>query len=309
MKNYEYIDINGAMHFVLHLPCADRNAPLLLYLHGGPGQSECCFASFIENYDKPYNAVYYDQRGTGRTYRKSKATAESLEVLLSDLEQLIIYLLKKYGKEKLILVGHSFGSALGSIFAMKHPEYLLMFIGTGQMIDMQANEKYGFELLYKAAENNPKHIEILDKLGEYPGAEFTEENFKKLQTVRNLQSKYKFAEAIGGKAAKIALSSGVFSIIDFFTMMNAYKVNLPLVNALYTLNLKNYGTKYEIPVVYVLGDRDFQTPWQLASEYLEIISAPKKQLFLVKNAGHLAYMNNLDEYRQNICKAIEMLKD
>lgn len=95
---------------------------------------------------------------------------ETIEQMLDDLHGIIAHLQRKYQIEKLVLLGHSWGSVLGSLYALRHPENVLSYIGTGQVISMMENERTAFQEVWKMAEKagNRKHLLALGNLGDYP---------------------------------------------------------------------------------------------------------------------------------------------
>ncbi len=103
------------------------------------------------------------------------------------------YLKKKYNKEKIVILGHSWGSVLGTLFVLKYPQEVLYYIGAGQVIDIVENEKIGYEkvreLIIKAG--NKKDLDSLEKIGVYPEKNYEKPMIKKLQRIRILQGKYK----------------------------------------------------------------------------------------------------------------------
>ena len=92
---------------------------------------------------------------------------ETIEQMLDDLHGIIAHLQRKYQIEKLALLGHSWGSVLGSLYALRHPENVLSYIGTGQVISMMENERTAFQEVWKMAEKagNRKHLLALGNLG------------------------------------------------------------------------------------------------------------------------------------------------
>lgn len=114
----------------------DRRNPVLLFLHGGPGEAQSPFLQDFAPWQKDFTVVNWDQRGAGKTYEKNgKATPDVTTVrLAADAVEIARYVLKRLGKQKLILVGQSFGSALGLMVARRVPELLYCFVGTAQFV-------------------------------------------------------------------------------------------------------------------------------------------------------------------------------
>src|SRR5579872_1776595 len=104
--------IGGVMQWVM---VRGRNTanPLLVTLHGGPGSSETpLLRSFNAALEDSYTVVYWDQRGAGRSYNRS-IPPESMTVdrFVADLDELIDNLAARFGKRRVVLLGHSWGSA------------------------------------------------------------------------------------------------------------------------------------------------------------------------------------------------------
>ena len=130
----EYVPINGINQYLFHSGTNKLN-PVMLFLHAGPGNAESLLAHvFQEKWEDIYTVVHWDQRGTGKTLTKNPDEYPTIDSLLKDLLQIIQYLKKKYNKRKIILLGHSWGSVLGSTFIKHYPEEVAYYIGVSQII-------------------------------------------------------------------------------------------------------------------------------------------------------------------------------
>ncbi|WP_346846835.1 alpha/beta hydrolase [Clostridium sp. UBA871] len=290
----EYIKINGIEQYLLHHTIS-AELPVLLFLHGGPGMPESTFAyAFQKELSSFFNIVHWDQRGAGKTLTKSKRNSNypSCEELIDDLFEIVNYLKKKYNKEKIVILGHSWGSVLGTLFVLKYPQEVLYYIGAGQVIDIVENEKIGYEkvreLIIKAG--NKKDLDSLEKIGVYPEKNYEKPMIKKLQRIRILQGKYKvgmnFIPII-----KTLLKSPIFRLSDIVSLFKGMSSNKKLWDFLFSHSLYEESRDYEIPVFYILGDRDFQAPHTIASRYFDSINAPNKKMFIIKEAGHFMMLD------------------
>ena len=125
---YEYPEINGIKQYI-QIRGADKKAPLLLFLHGGPGGSMAGLCHVMQNeWEKKFTVVNWDQRNTCKTLlaNKSKvseiAKTGALSDYINDIDAIIKYLHTVYTFEKIILIGFSWGSVIGSEYAKKHHE-------------------------------------------------------------------------------------------------------------------------------------------------------------------------------------------
>ena len=295
----EYVPTNGIETYVLHLP-EQGVKTVLLYVHGGPGESAVPFMWFFKrNFGAICSLVTYDQRGTGRTFRKNPLAKPDLSLLLEDLHEVVAHLKRRYGVEKVALLGHSWGSGLGSVYALTHPKDLLCYIGVGQLIDGRANEATGArrlrELILEA--NNKKDLAALDAIGEYPCGENAPFSWDKIMRVRRLQRKYGLAVRFSTTFFREMLTSPTLKLSDVLLMKKTFAFNYPMVEWVITsFCLEAYPKRYETPVFYLLGERDYQTPYVIATSYFNEIEAPRKELVLLKNAGHFPQLDDMPSF-------------
>lgn len=302
----EYVTINGIEHYLLHYK-TKKEDPVLIFIHGGPGQSEAMIAYIVEEYtSRNYNIVYYDQRGAGKTYLKNKKAKPDTEILKEDLLGIVLYVKKAYQKEKVGLIGHSWGSVLGSMFALEHPEHTLCYIGCGQVIDLMEDERVGYNKLKDAIEKsgNQKDRRKLEKIGEYPVATFDAMTYRKMGKIRSLQGKYHLAATFDKNMIRMFRKSPIMGIVDIFPFITGMVVNMQVMKELMSFDLKSKGVEYQVPVYYVLGENDQQTPVEISIAYFNEIAAPDKKLYLIKNAGHAAMIDNLNDYRAALCEIV-----
>ncbi len=131
----EYVELGGSRQWIC-VRGESVDKPLLLILHGGPGTPEVLpFRRYDAGLEKDFIVVNWDQRGSGKSYSPSM-TADSLtiEQILSDAHELVGYLKESFGKEKIYLLGHSWGTILGALLASRYPEDFHAYIGMGQWV-------------------------------------------------------------------------------------------------------------------------------------------------------------------------------
>lgn len=305
----EYARIGGIEHYLLHYRSRPED-PVLLFIHGGPGQTESFIAFVVEEYaERDYNIVYYDQRGAGKTWLRNRKSRPDTETLKKDLLEIVLYLKRQYGKEKIGILGHSWGSVLGSMFALEHPEHTLCYIGCGQVIDIMENERTGYAILQEAIENggNRKDRKKLEKIGEYPPAQFDWNAYRKMGQIRSLQGKYKLAQDFNRTVIDLWRRSPIMGVRDLIPFMTGMSVNMRLMRELMTYDLRKKGNCYQVPVYYVLGEKDCQTPVGISRRYFEEAEAPDKRLYLIPGAGHAPMIDNVEAYREAVREIIRRI--
>jgi pimeloyl-ACP methyl ester carboxylesterase len=300
----EYVKINDTEQYFLHYAAPTETVAIVL--HGGPGQSEAHFAYYLSGNWGFCNMVYYDQRGTGKTQSKNRTKAENITIdkLISDLKQTIKYIKRKYNTEKIILLGHSWGSILGTQYILKYPTDVACYVGFGQIADMLRGEKTAFDKLAKlvAKSGNARDVAKLDILNGYP---YKTDLMKTSLKVRKLQGKYGLTVNYREMFKKV-LKSPIFQLRDFLPFVNSLKTNRNLTNLLFTYSVWD-TTSYNLPIYYILGRDDWQVPSVLAAEYFDKITAPKKAMFWIENAGHLTDIDNPKAFNSALAAIVENL--
>jgi len=94
-----------------------EDAPVLLYLHGGPGYNSYSFRELAGDALADFRVIYLDQRGAGRSAPLERATLD-LDTLVADVEAVRAHL----GVERFTPVGHAFGAVIGLEYARRHPD-------------------------------------------------------------------------------------------------------------------------------------------------------------------------------------------
>jgi len=304
----EYVQINGIFQYFLHYPSPQKE--VIIHLHGGPGSSAANFTHVLSPFWDFCNVVYYDQRGAGRTQKKNKSSPEdlTLEILIADLKQTISYIKEKYETDRIILLGQSWGTVLGTQYILKYPDDVICYIGTGHVIDERRSMKIGYDKLKEVIENkgNKKDIRKITEMQDYPCIKVEDKNYVATEAkFFLLKTKYGLTLKTG-KLLKIILKSPVFKLGDILLMIQGPKTNINLMKWLTGYSIWD-TTEYSVPVFYLLGKDDWQTPSTLAAEYFEKINAPQKGLYWVENAGHATDADNPASFYKAVKEIIAQL--
>ena len=164
-----YIDVNGDKQN-LHIRSNKPNGEVLLFVHGGPGVPD---RSWVMPRQSKYLADYcvmvcWDQRMAGISYNRNNADKDiTINDMVEDMYAVVNYLRNRFNKDKIYFVGHSWGSILGVSYLMKYPETIKAYVGMGQFVNGDLNEKMSYEFVvnYAKEHNNKKAIKDLEKIG------------------------------------------------------------------------------------------------------------------------------------------------
>ena len=285
----------GGARQVVNVRGADRANPILLYIHGGPGSTEMPMAwTFQRPWEDFFTVVQWDQRGAGRSYplndSKALAPTMTLDRYRDDTIELIELLRRKYGKRKIVLLGHSFGSAVGLAVAAKRPDLLYAYVGMGQLIDWQENERQGFAwtLAQARTAHNRQAIHELEALQPYPG--------DGPLTLDRISTERKWSIAYGALAANRSNADFYFDIRHLSPEYTPADLKAHAAGSLFTITtmlprLTDTGFldlhRLHVPIILFEGLHDYTTPWPIANEWMKHLSAPRKRIVWFQNSAHL----------------------
>jgi pimeloyl-ACP methyl ester carboxylesterase len=287
----------------------DRDNPVLLFLHGGPGDvtNPWTFRLFAP-WQKHFTVVQWDERGAGRTLRRSGpsvAPTITLERMVQDGIELAEYLRKHLGKDKIIIVGHSFGSNLGTRMARARPDLFYAYVGTGQVADATKNYSVTFEALLKKAKTMgaQQAIDELTRVGPPPY-----ESGEGYQVQRKWANAFEGADEFLDGTIGLALVAPGNSVQDMNDSGDGQMLSGErLWPQLKSVRPAELGLEFLIPMFVFQGEEDFTTSTALARDYLESIKAPRKEFVPIKGGGHFAVFMRSDQFLEELIARVRPL--
>lgn len=298
-----YVDLGGQEQYLL-IRGDDCSNPVIIWLHGGPSSPDGFVSyTFTKNLVDDYTVVCWDQRGCGRTYfRNEKADPEnqtvSFEQALIDLDDLVAYVCERFDTEKVVLVGHSYGTMLGSKYTLDNPDKVDAFISVGQVVSIESDIYSYQDALYQARENG-------DDTTAMEAAYLTYINDKTLVNMMNLRN----FVAPYHKAPKAANTiwdgivspyMGIDDLRWFLKQLGDFEeyveLNQQLFDYILTADVREYGLEYQVPVGFISGSCDWTTPVKYAEDYYNLISAPKKDFAQLEGCGHSPQFDAPEEF-------------
>lgn len=287
------IPVNGAMQKI-HVISNDISLPVLLFLHGGPGVVNR-HSVIADNKDllDSFTIATWDQRGTGGSYKGVDHNALTIDQLVEDANGVVNFLCEEFNKEKIFVIGGSWGSLLGIRLAYAHPEHLAAFVGFGQFVDGAKNENisYQFTLDQAKAAGDEETVRKLESVGP-PIKGVYKGGFDGMMVQRNAMMKYGGYSKSEGKRSyydsfvKPMLLSGEYSLSDLLGIIFGYKKVLKVMwPEIGQEDLTKY-TEFSVPIYVFDGRLDMNTPAELVEDWFAKIYAPHKELIWFENSGH-----------------------
>lgn len=282
----QYLRLGGVEQWVMIRGESVANPPLIL-LYGGPGLSEMrLFRHFNAPLEKSFTVVYWDQRGSGKSFdRKLPRASMTVERFLSDLEELVEWVCKRLGKEKVVLFGHSWGSVLGVLYTARHPERVAAYVGSGQMGDAAAGEaaSYAYVLAEAQRLHHRKALKKLRAIGPPP------------YDARSVWVERTWSQRLGGELnartlwnmGRVFLGGPESSLLDLPNLVRGFRFSLDAMwDEVSKLNLLKAAPVLRVPVFFFLGRRDHWVPNEASLAYFEALTAPSKRLVWFDESGH-----------------------
>jgi len=273
----------------------DRRNPVLLMLHGGPGWVAMPTSWYFQRgWEEYFTVVQWDQRGAGKTYASNDparvAPTMTRERMIADSEELVAWLRKEFGKDRIFVLGQSWGSYLGLELAQRRPEWLHAYIGMGQVTNAPESERRGWAWTLQRAKaaGNAEAVAELEALAPY-----AEGNTP--LPLDNLFKQRKWLNQYGGmvhnrtggnaEAAAIRLSPE-YTDQDVAAIWKGNDFSMQhLLAEVLTLDMSQVR-ELKTPLFLFLGRHDYNVSSELAAEWFNTVRAPGKQLVWFEQSAH-----------------------
>lgn len=278
INSSETVEIGGIKQWIT-LKGEDDHAPVLLFLHGGPGNSAISYADrFTKELQKHFVVVQWDQRESGQT-RVLNTSDHSLTVSLfvSDAIALIEYLTVKFSQPKIYLVGHSWGGYLGLRVAAERPDLLKGYFAMSPMINQLQSERLSLQAMQDNAnkENNKEAMAELSQI------EVPFKNGEQLFYHRKWLSKLMGSTTPGRERVE-----------EWATTW------LALFNEASQTNFFEFAPELKCPVYFLIGSNDYQTHFSLAESYYQQVVCKEKKLYWFTDSAHNPHLTESVKFQK-----------
>lgn len=311
IASLEKIKIGNTEQWIL-IRSENINNPILLFVHGGPGTSQLTLnRKNTKTLEKYFTVVNWDQRGAGKSYNAIKKTKDMhINQFVSDVLELSKYLKKRFNKNKLTLVGHSWGSVIGLLAVSQNSDVFNAYIGIGQISHAEESEtlSYNYTLQQAKLANDTASLKKLKNIWPPP---YEGDNWRsKFMTQRRILGQYSgeyYSDKnwAFGVVIKNLIFSTEYTIIDrinfFRGIFDSVKLLFP---ELSKINLFIQVPKVNVPVRFMLGRHDYEVPSILSEKYFNKLNAPYKKIFWFENSAHLPNTEERDIFNKILIKNI-----
>jgi len=290
-----YVMLGGIEQFVT-IHGDDRSKPVVLLVHGGPGDVQSLFRTEYSIYEHDFTLVQWDQRGAGKTFGryKDKTPNVTLAQIVADGVELSRYLTRHLHQKKIFVLGHSWGSVVGAAMVQKQPDLFAAFIGTGQVGSWDRGIRYQRDFVRRKSDEtgNQEAIRAIDDIGNFDPT-----------NIQHFLAVNRFLRGYMGTADGEWLSSLRSRTLQSTTASEAQDIGdgeifsgRALVADEIREDLFSTAKTFRVPVYIIQGREDVFTPTPVAVDYFNSIRAPSKKLYIIEGAGHFALVTHQNDF-------------
>lgn len=309
-----YVELCGQEQYYL-IRGEDVSNPIIIWIHGGPASPDTLETYTFSNYLKDdYTVVAWNQRGSGRTYYKNEDKDEQNDTatfvqIQADLDALVDYVCDRFQQEKVILVGHSWGTMVGSKYAIEHPDKVAAYIGVGQMGAL-GGDIYAYEdALSIAMQRGDDTTAMIAAFEQYQA----NGKLESMLALRNYVAPYHVPEKENNYLISAVVSPylGVYDVLWFGkqvgSLFDFIQLNRQLFEYVSNEDVYAYGTDFQVPVGFISGSCDWITPVKRTEDYYNTITAPRKEMQLIDGWGHMVPYESPKEFADTLKQVLEKL--
>lgn len=291
------------------------NNPILLFIHGGPGIAFIPLAgAWQPSWEGNFTVVQWDQRGAGKTYSSNDKELQRRTMNLPQMERdtldVVNYLRNRFQRQKIFVLGHSWGSVLGLWLAHEHPELIYAYVGVGQVISTEQNEEVGYQDALQDAHkrHNEQAVRDLESIAPYPPPNM---DFRKMSILRDWERdllgpppstpdftnmKRILSAVVSAPEYSLADDRGWFGGTSF-----SLSILLPEVSK---VDLSKLGLDFRAPIFFFEGRHDPYCPSSLIWEYTETLKAPQKEFIRFDNSGHFPFFEEQQKFANELLRRV-----
>jgi pimeloyl-ACP methyl ester carboxylesterase len=282
--------------------------PVLLFLHGGPG--EATGPLFFQAYagpelEKHFIVGYLHQRNTCQSPSVPVATL-TIEQFVKDVYNVVEFLREKFNKDKIFLLGHSFGGILGYMYLLEYEDNnnIEKFVSAGGAFSAISLEENGYKAALELSKktNNQQALERLNTLGPPPYETFQEGMVWRM-LIMNMLNRMKEGITKNLQMPKVMSITGIENINPEW-QKKMMEIASAMWNELNTIDIEDDVKKIGISILMIAGANDIMVPFRLMEKGYENLGG-EKEYFILEKSNHMMFIDEPDLF---VSKVIEFFQ-
>ena len=288
------VAINGTKQAV-YLAGVDKDNPILLWHDGGPGGSELGWVrSYLGPLHEDFTIVCWDQRGVAGSFRAAE-NGSAVSDYVQDIIALSDYLRKQFDREKIFLLGHSWGGFIGALAAVERPDLFHAFIAASPHVNSTENDTIGYHMILEGAkqQGDERTVKKLMEIGLPPYEKYNKDG----ELIGDGDAYYAILSRIYHYSPH-APSDGAFRSEKLFlapehSLVDRINLVRGLIRSVKTIypkirhrSLEQEATHFRIPVFVINARYDMSCVASITERWYNNLKAPDKQLLYLEQSGH-----------------------
>lgn len=305
--------INGSEQYLL-LRGANRDNPVLLLVHGGPGSPDTPFYRHHNAVlEQHFTIAFWHQRGAGKSQRSGLSPEDfTVEQFVADAHAVTAHLKQSLGKDKIFILGHSWGSMLALSTVAAHPDDYHAYIGTGQLANVPASEALAFQAALEHAKSSDDDAALaqLQKVGAFSGVPIDADFLAARAQVSRFGLSYeKGPFDLFIKPLILTQEYSLTDKIDFVREAQSLEsiMSSPAFNLLpviFNTDLSTEIPAVDVPVFMLQGRHDFLAHHDVAKDYFDRLNTTQKQFFSFEKSAHFPAFEEPQKFNQILVEHI-----
>jgi len=284
---------------------------VLLFLHGGPGSANLAKLRLqVPELEQHFVVVNWDQPGAGKSgspgfdYKRL-----SIEQMVSNAHELVIYLKARFGVEKIYLMGFSWGTVIGLSLAERYPGDFLAYIAVSQIVEPTEGERISLEYTRQAAQSagNQRAMAELSSINPaYTSSDWYSQLMDERKWLLQFGGVYHNTNSYSHEIGMM-LKAHEYSLAEVSLWPGRSSASLKqLWPEVIQVNFFETAPAIGCPIYFFVGRFDYNTPAQLSVAYYEKLDAPAgKQLVWFENSAHDIFYDEPQRLEQEVLAILD----
>ena len=281
----EHVHVNGRDQGVV-IRGNDRTAPVVLWLAGGPGGSETGWIrSSLGALERDVVLVNWDQPGVGMSFSAADWDTVTVADFVDDTIAMSEYLRDRFHQDRIILVGHSWGSVIGLMAADRRPDLYSAYVGVAQQVNARENDRHGYDLALSAAaaRGDRRVVRHLTEIGPPPYSPERGRDYLYLFQKVHVYSPHPAPEP----SFAALLFPREYTLLDSIHVLQGLLKGVSRVYPqLNDLDFERTIPSVNVPVFFFTGRYDETCVQNITYRYDKALKAPHKEFVWFEQSGH-----------------------
>ena len=308
VDSLEKVQLGGVDQWIL-IRGWQRDAPVLLMMHGGPGFPCMPFAHVAADLEKHFVVVHWDQRGAGKSYSPSiPDSSMNMKQFVADTLELADALRARFNQPRILIGAHSWGSMIAALAVEQAPDRFSAYIAISQAANAPESERmmYRWALEKAATAGNEKAATELKQLGMPPYERFAD-YYKMTDWIGHFSAE-QHSPMSRSRFVRLVFESPFYSWADLVRIPLGYRFSFSQLwrEAFYKTDLLKQAPRLDVPVFFFLGAHDHTAiaSAAMAEQYFNALDAPRgKRLIWFEHSGHWPQLEEPQRFQQEVIRA------